>query len=242
MALMKPGPIVQAISGTVAGTNFVNATRSVYIRNSKPAKSATSETQLARQGSMTRIVRAWNALTTAQRTAWTVAAKQLSWHNRLGVPIKLSGREFFFQRNLFNLGPFFGSLVLAIETAPPTMEISESFTGLILTNPDAATLNLQHLHSMPPPLPFEMFWISRSFSGAPRRTWSHWTPFLGNGFFISTTNILPYLVGTPGLPGQTANPAVGRPRVGERIAVMGILRWQSYLNSNPVVAEIVMAF
>jgi hypothetical protein len=241
VAIIKLGPVVQAISGTIGDTNFVNAARTVYVRKGRRATSSVRRAQLNQQQTMNTVARAWVALTTNQRNGWTTAAKNFPHKNKLGVPTTLSGREFFFLRNLFNLSSL-GVVFGALESTPPIMTMSPEITTLILTNPNSTTINLQVIQPAPiGPLPVQYLWVSRTYSTFRPRVFPRWTPFCTYASFVDTFNIRPYMLGTPGLFGQTSNPAVGAPSVTEWIAVKAIGRLTTMLDTQPVVATLQVA-
>jgi len=138
MAIFKPGAIVQAISGNLSGVNFVNAARSVYIRKARRPNNSTSTAQLAIQANFGIVTNLWAKLSTSLRTTWTTAAKSLAHVNRIGIPTTLSGREFFFLRNLENLNTF----ALPTQTAPPTMASTKAVALFQVTNASAANIYL----------------------------------------------------------------------------------------------------
>jgi hypothetical protein len=238
VAIIKLGPVVQAASGTIGATNFVNAARTVYIRKSRRSTNSTSKAQLLQQTAMNSLVRQWNSLTVSQRNTWTTAAKYFPHKNKLGIPATLTGREFFFFRNLRNLSAF----NIAIETSPPPMTMSPNYAGWSLANPDTNTLTLTHNYGAPAPLPLLMWWGARTYSNAPRKLPTNWTPLWSGGTFASSTNILPMFVGNSGVLGAVTIRPLGRPSLNEIIFVKGVARWNSNLDTQPVYASIAWGF
>jgi len=93
MAIFRPGPLIGAISGDLGAINFraTRGTPTVALRSSKSRRN-TPQTALVRAG-LERTATRWEALTDAQRQAWTDYAAFLHETNRLGVSRRLSGRQ-----------------------------------------------------------------------------------------------------------------------------------------------------
>lgn len=196
MAIFKPGPIVQAISGTVAGSNFVASTRSIYVRKSKRSTPNNSPTQLDRQTSMTMLARTWNSFTDAQRGAWNVAAAAYATKNKLGIPIKLNGREFFFATLLRSLS----EPTQPVNYTPPVMVNSPTPTNFSVTNPASGQIIL-HATEVAPTIGAPQYFIYsyENLTGPTRRTWNRWTILRGIRFStINNLDIYPmYIVRFP---------------------------------------------
>jgi hypothetical protein len=225
MALIKGGPLAQAISGTVAGSNFVNAARAPYVRQKKSRVPITGATQLVQQANLVRIMNRWRTLTTAQRLAWNVAAQALSRKNRLGISRPITGRQFFIGRNMRNL-QWFGS---TIATAPPPMIETYATTKLLVTNPSSGTIDLAF---DPDPIPasyFIMVSAARTFSVAPPPVHiPYWTKqvLASTGVAYDWYSLL--------------NASLGPPQLNEVIAYRLIARDSGGLDSGEVVGFVTM--
>jgi hypothetical protein len=226
MALIRLGPIIGSISGVIGGVAFVNSVRSTYARKRRTPGSALRAPQLAAQAHLGILSNAWNALTNDQRAAWTTAAKNLAHVNRLGVQGHLNGREFFFKRNLRNLS----FSILSIESAPPTMQQTGAPFQISLTNPTATEILINVLDPIYGAGLQQFLWITRTYSGAPRRNFRTWTkaaayatPIPGN------ENIKPLY-----------DSLLGAPALGERIAARVENRFDAQLDSGPTYGQVVM--
>ena len=102
MALVKPGPLVTAISGTVGGVTFAQGRRSTIARPNPPPLPNASTKQRKRQAEAYNVVREWQNLTDAQRAAWTAAGASLTVSNRIGTRAPLSGYNYFRRLNILN--------------------------------------------------------------------------------------------------------------------------------------------
>lgn len=226
MALYRPGPLTNAISGKIAGVDFVAGTRQLAVRKLRTPSSNTSAAQINNRANVGRVITAWNALTSNQRNAWNTTAAQMTTQNRLGLPKNISGRELFFRRNLRNLS-FVG---IAIQTTPPTQTTTSAPYQVALSNPMASQILVNVLG-----FPYgaglqEFLWICRTFSGAPRNHFKNWVPALAPGTPIpGNTNLKPYFDALLGAPG-----------IGERIAVKVAARYQDEWDSTPTLGQLIV--
>lgn len=220
MAIFKPGPIVQAITGTVGGTNFVVSARSVYLRRARIGNSNQRKSQLDIQTHMIQLTRAWNDLTDAQRRAWQTTAAAVPTKNKLGIPITLNGREFFFQRNLRNL--CFG--IYGYNATPPSIIGTTPPYGGAIANPSSGVITLTWSNLTLGGFMSTMLWGARSYTTAPQRTFKRWQILTGAFVYPYTFDL--YALFTSSI----FNPALGAPGQDEQIAVRII---QRYGASNP---------
>lgn len=99
MAIFKPSSLVEGISGTLGGANFVTGKNGNVIRKRRLKKPALSEKQIKRQSLFAEAIRRWtHILNDQQRTEWSVIAKDLSTTNRLGETRQLTGRGLFIRQ------------------------------------------------------------------------------------------------------------------------------------------------
>jgi hypothetical protein len=114
MALVKFGGGVAGMSGKVGGTIFTRNTYGAIARNwSKPVFKATTA-QLAVNAAFGAMSQLWRTLTASQRTGWDSLASTVSFVNRIGENIFLSGQAMFnkLNQNLLSAGQ------LSIDDAP----------------------------------------------------------------------------------------------------------------------------
>ncbi len=104
MAIIRTGPIVGAISGTVGSVVFVNRKRGAVLRP-RPSTVAKSSPFLATaRANFHNVRRRWATLTTAQQKSWRTAAALIPHTNRLGAQSPSSGFAFFVKVNLEIIG------------------------------------------------------------------------------------------------------------------------------------------
>ncbi len=102
MAIIKPGPLVEAISGRIGGTIFALGRGSGTIRTSRPHihhDSALSADHAFRYSTLARL---WAQCTAEELSAWAVAANASPSPNRFGIRRRLSPFQFF----LWNRWPY----------------------------------------------------------------------------------------------------------------------------------------
>lgn len=95
MAIILPGPLVGAISGTVAGTNFGIGKHGAWVRNSYSRKKGNTEYQLVNRKVMHMATTAWFALSDRKKQSWRSAAAITPFLNRLGISRYLTGFQLF---------------------------------------------------------------------------------------------------------------------------------------------------
>jgi hypothetical protein len=96
MALLKLGPNIAGISGSIGGTTYARNKSGTYARQrTKPINPSSSRQQIVRAIiSSCRTIWA-DTLTAAQRAAWALYANNVAMVNRLGETINLSGYNQF---------------------------------------------------------------------------------------------------------------------------------------------------
>lgn len=100
MALVRLGPVVQAISGTIGGTTFVRRGPRTIARRRQGFRHKTSAPVLERQSRMVTIRHRWGILTTLQRDAWATYGRTILRRNRLGTLTALTAYQAYMQYHL----------------------------------------------------------------------------------------------------------------------------------------------
>lgn len=99
MAIIRPGPLVGGISGTVGGLVFVAGKRSPTVRP-RPAPSFKSSTTLQPARSrFAQLMNHWRGLTDDEKAAWATSAVQYPTTNALGVTSPTTGFRHFISTN-----------------------------------------------------------------------------------------------------------------------------------------------
>lgn len=164
MALIKPGAIVSAISGTIGGVNFAVNSQRAIARKARRRVVVYTQRQLQRRAAFKTVIDAWRSLTAAQRAAWATLAEQQRWKDRLGQARQPSGREFFISHNI--------ELALADQTLDTTaapVALNASFwTGGALTFASSTSATYQAINPLFGPYPYLNLYIQTFFRPTPQ--------------------------------------------------------------------------
>lgn len=96
MALLKLGPNIAGISGSIGGTTYARNRYGAYARQRTKPVNPNSERQMSVRTAMSACRAAWfNTLTAAQREGWALYANSVPMINKLGETINLSGYNQF---------------------------------------------------------------------------------------------------------------------------------------------------
>jgi len=101
MALVKYGGVAIDVRGKIAGNVFSRNSYGSYIRALTKPVNPNTELQQNIRGVMQSITTRWNqTLTQEQRDGWNVYAAAITWQNRLGDDIQLTGFNMYVRSNL----------------------------------------------------------------------------------------------------------------------------------------------
>lgn len=179
MAIFTPGPLVAAISGNVAGINFVAGRPTRYVRPALGRVNKRTSPQLQRRARFLQVIRTWTEIGQAQRLEWITAAKQITSPNRLGIPRTISGFQFFVKVNLQRVDSY------AITTSPPqTLTRGPAPTHVTITASAAAGVYVSWHQPIPPGSAHAYFFGARSTSSKPTAqliAWRFLSSHLGTG-------------------------------------------------------------
>ncbi len=108
MALFRPGPLINAISGDVGGVNFASSRYGPLIRRKATRTNKQTRPQLIRRARFAQAKYFYHQLTPDQREAWRALSKTWTQTNRLGIPQTLSAFQLYlkFQINLIAGPPY----------------------------------------------------------------------------------------------------------------------------------------
>lgn len=104
MAIIRGGPLAEAVSGSVGGLVFKNG-RGARVVGRRPLK--VTKDSIASVGRIAQVQmagQAWAALDDETRQQWVTLAAQIEFTNRLGKPYHLSGRSMFLHQLAFIAG------------------------------------------------------------------------------------------------------------------------------------------
>lgn len=128
MAVIRYGPIVDLVAGSIGGTTFGETTSGPTTRRrAGPPNPATSR-QLAARSAQSAAAKLWGTLTNLQRAAWDTAAELLVLANAVGNKYTRTGYALFTQIN----ATLSAAGVAMITTAPATTE-PDQLTAVAIT-------------------------------------------------------------------------------------------------------------
>lgn len=133
MALVEL-PEGQQRSGKQGGIVWSHNASGPYVRNRAIPTNPNTARQVAVRNAMRSISIAWDLiLTQVQRDAWNVYAANVSWQNRLGRTITLTGINHFIRCNV----PRVVSGIARVDAAPVIFDIAAADTALAVTASEA---------------------------------------------------------------------------------------------------------
>lgn len=100
MAIIRTGPIVGAISGSIGGVTFVVGSRAAVVRPRPTRRPRVSSFKRTSDSLFANIRHSWADLTDLQQSGWNVLGPTLSRVNRLGQTSPLNGFEAFVRVNM----------------------------------------------------------------------------------------------------------------------------------------------
>lgn len=118
MAILTPGAMIGAISGSIGGTTFSHNKGGPYIRTRAIPTNPNTARQQAVRTILASLAAAWsNVLTAAQRATWDAFAEANTITNALGQSVKITGLGWYLRcgARLMDAG---GTVPTAAPTAP----------------------------------------------------------------------------------------------------------------------------
>lgn len=146
MALVR-FPEGQQRSGSTGGTTFSHNRFGAYIRPRTVPVNPNTDRQVAVRNAVRSLSIAWeNTLTQAQRDAWNTYGANVSWLNRLGDPVNLTGLNHYIRSNTIQVALGFARqdtapVIFNLATAELSLgcTASEATQQLSITFDDTAT-------------------------------------------------------------------------------------------------------
>jgi IPT/TIG domain len=99
VALIRYGPIVDDVAGSIGPTTFARSSGGRQARRKTVLVNPATESQLSARGILAENARQWQLLTTSQRTAWSSTSNLRPYTNRVGTQHVLPGYQFFQKLN-----------------------------------------------------------------------------------------------------------------------------------------------
>lgn len=143
MALVKYGGGIVQMSGSMGGNTFARNRFGNYMRARTVPVNPQSARQVAARNRIAFLAEEWSdTLTAAQRLAWGAYAAAVSWQNRLGESVNLTGFNHYCRSNaaILSCGGSVvaaGPTVLSLPNTDPTISIALSAaSGITVTFDD----------------------------------------------------------------------------------------------------------
>lgn len=127
-------PEGQQRSGKQGGVVFSHNAGGPYVRNRAIPVNPNTDRQVAVRNAVRNLAIAWDQiLTQALRDAWDVYAANVSWTNRLGQTITLTGLNHYIRSNTIRVSVG----IPAINAAPVVFDLAAAETALVVTASEA---------------------------------------------------------------------------------------------------------
>lgn len=127
-------PEGQQRSGSIGGTVWSHNRSGVYIRSRSIPVNPNTARQVAVRNAVRSIAIAWDlTLTQVQRDAWNLYASNVSWTNRLGQTVNLTGLNHFIRSNT----PRVMNTIARVDAAPTQFDLATAELELAVTASEA---------------------------------------------------------------------------------------------------------
>lgn len=145
MALIRPGPLISAITGTIGGVNFATSSQRPIARRARRRVQDQPTAILNSRARLQYLTRLWTRQTANTRAGWATLAATLRWSDPLGQARAPTARALFISHNL--------SLMLCSltpdTTTIPYVAPTAGWTNLTLTIPGQNSALFQTTVSAP---------------------------------------------------------------------------------------------
>jgi hypothetical protein len=139
MALLKLGPLVSDMRGSIGGTVFARNRGGVYARARVVGINPQTARQVAVRASLGDLAQLWSTtLTDAQRAAWELYAANVLIPNSLGEPRSLTGQQMYVRSNTLLLDT--GGT--RVDDAPTIFTVGPTITPTYTNTPATDVISL----------------------------------------------------------------------------------------------------
>jgi len=123
-------PEGQQRSGSIGGTTWSHNRFGAYVRNRSVPVNPSTDRQVAVRNAVRSLTIAWqNTITQAQRDAWNTYASNVTWLNRLGQTVSLTGLNHYVRCNT----PRVQNGIAAVDAAPTIFNLATAELELSAT-------------------------------------------------------------------------------------------------------------
>ena len=186
MTIFKAGPLVQAASGSIAATTFVNAKGTPVIRRKALRTNRATQAQTNHRAILAQLGQLWAALSDPQRQAWGIAAALRPFRNALGLPFTLNGWQLFAKLNTLTISsdlPRYADPPIMIQSKPPKTTTIEFDTS--------PNYHVSWTTYLPESVDRVIVYGSRPVTSRPKKQFYNWrliTGGIGTFFTIDVTD------------------------------------------------------
>lgn len=160
MAIIRTGPIVQGISGSLGGLIFATGRTTQTARTRPKHRSSTTDKALAARARVTTQMLAWRSISTTDKLAWRNAANQFQFTDSLGQRRNLTPFQLFVKMRSYTttfgpkpaipFGPVTSSLLtLSLTTSITTYGIRAHMTYRAAETADVLIYGRRSFHDYP---------------------------------------------------------------------------------------------
>ncbi len=182
MAIISPGPLAAAVSGSIGGTTFSHNKGGAYVRNRSIPTNPDTLPQQNIRAILSAQSQSWADRTDAERAAWEGWATQNPVTNALGNSINLSGHQAYIKLR--------SRLALALQTLIDVPPIINAPTALesMLQDGDIGLGNVDLTFAASPLGAGVMLWMSAAVVNSPGISYvKNLRKFIGTSAAAETT-------------------------------------------------------
>lgn len=146
-ALLKLGPLVTDMRGSIGGTTFARNRGGIYARARVVPINPQTGRQTSVRAALGSLAQRWSTtLTDVQRAAWELYAANVLIPNRLGEPRALSGQQMYVRTNTLALD----CEIARIDDAPTTFTVGPTITPAFTPVPASDEITMTDLGGYDP--------------------------------------------------------------------------------------------
>lgn len=146
-ALLKMGPLVTDIRGSIGGTTFARNRGGMYARARVVPINPSTARQTAVRAALGALAQAWTTvLTDVQRASWELYASNVLIPNKLGEPRALSGQQMYVRTNTLALD----CGIARIDDAPTVFTVGPTITPSFTLAPATDEFDMDDLGGYDP--------------------------------------------------------------------------------------------
>ena len=128
MALFRPGPLAQTVSGAIGGVVFAQGKGGSYVKTRGSKTNQRSTVQGQNRGRFLEIVRAWDLMLPAKQQLWAALGVRTYRVDRVGVQKPWGGRALFLSEGMIKI-----RVGMSVVPDPPIKGVRQPFASFTVT-------------------------------------------------------------------------------------------------------------